>query len=143
MRKAIDPRERLALTLRHLATGESFRSLEFQFRINRKAISYIVIEVCDAIFKTLQDEVLKFPCCDRLARFRFRLMKYCQQNDIKSFFKMFSLHKNIVSPPRKSKTSGETMQAKQLMFVNIKMFLNSFKNKSPGETKKNIALKHL
>ena len=33
MRKPIPPKERLALTLRFLATGETFRSLEFQFRI--------------------------------------------------------------------------------------------------------------
>ena len=41
MRKAICPKQRLALTLRFLVTGESFRSLEYQFRISRKAVSYI------------------------------------------------------------------------------------------------------
>ena len=34
--------ERLALTLRYLATGESFRSLSFQYRILLNAVSYIV-----------------------------------------------------------------------------------------------------
>ena len=51
MRKPISPKERLALTLRYLATGETFRSLEYQFRISRKAICYIVLEVCDAIIR--------------------------------------------------------------------------------------------
>lgn len=45
MRFAIRPDERLAVTLRFLATGESFSSLEKQFRISRSAISCIVIEV--------------------------------------------------------------------------------------------------
>lgn len=45
MRTPISVQHRLALTLRYLATGESFRSLEFQFRISRPAISYIVYEV--------------------------------------------------------------------------------------------------
>ena len=39
--KPISPAERLTLTLRFLVTGETYRSLSFQFRILRKAISYI------------------------------------------------------------------------------------------------------
>ena len=41
MREAISPAERLAVTLRYLATGETFSSLEKQFRISRTAISAI------------------------------------------------------------------------------------------------------
>jgi len=41
LREAISPAERVALTLRFLATGESFHSLAFQFCISRHAISYI------------------------------------------------------------------------------------------------------
>ena len=47
----IVPVKRRALRLRFLATGESFRSLHFQFRISRPAISDIVTEVCEAIPK--------------------------------------------------------------------------------------------
>ena len=61
MRRAVSPPEWLAVTLRYLATGESFRSLEYQFRINRKTIYSIVIEVCDAIYKRLSNENLAFP----------------------------------------------------------------------------------
>ena len=50
-----------ALTLRFLATGESFRSLHFQFRISRPAISYIVTEVCEAIPKKMGPSYLKVP----------------------------------------------------------------------------------
>ena len=44
-----------------LATGETFRSLSFQFRISRAAISYIVQEVCQAIEKRLAPKFLAFP----------------------------------------------------------------------------------
>ena len=46
MRAAISPGERLAASLRYLATGElTFSSLESQFRISRTAISKTVFEV--------------------------------------------------------------------------------------------------
>ena len=62
MRSPISPSERLALTLRFLATGETFRSLdEFQFRVSRTAISYIVLEVCEAILSKLRTLCLQFP----------------------------------------------------------------------------------
>ena len=41
MRESISAAERMALTLRFLATGESFHSLAVQFCISRHAISYI------------------------------------------------------------------------------------------------------
>ena len=61
----IVPAERLALTLRFLAAGESFRSRHFQFRISRPAISYIVTEVCEAITKKLGPSYLKVPSSEQ------------------------------------------------------------------------------
>ena len=61
MRKPISPKERLALTLRYLATGETFRSLEYQFRISRKTICYIVLGVCDTIYKIMGKDYLRSP----------------------------------------------------------------------------------
>ena len=61
MRSPISTSERLAPTLRFLAAGETIRSLEFQFRVSRTAISYIVIEVCEAIFSELGALCLEFP----------------------------------------------------------------------------------
>ena len=53
--------ERLALTLRYLATGETFRSLELQFCISLRAISYIVTGACDAITKIMVPIYIKPP----------------------------------------------------------------------------------
>ena len=39
MRESIKPGEMCALALRFLATGESFRSLHFQFRLGRATIT--------------------------------------------------------------------------------------------------------
>ena len=61
MRECIKPEEMCCVTLRYLASGESFRSLEYQFRISKKAISYIVQDVSLAIIKTLGKEYLKTP----------------------------------------------------------------------------------
>ena len=52
--KTISPSDRLTLTLRYLATGESYRSLSFQFRISRRTILYIIQEVCRATIKIYQ-----------------------------------------------------------------------------------------
>ncbi|KAJ8353296.1 hypothetical protein SKAU_G00208630 [Synaphobranchus kaupii] len=61
MREAISPAERLAVTLRYLATGETFSSLSYSFRISRQAISEIVLEVCKAIYTVLKGNFLKIP----------------------------------------------------------------------------------
>ena len=59
--KTVSPAERLVLTIRFLATGETFRSLHFQFRIGERAISYITEEVTEAIVRYLGKEHIKTP----------------------------------------------------------------------------------
>lgn len=59
MRESIPAGERLMLTLRFLAAGESFHSLHYLFRIPMGTISLIIPEVLDAIYKVLVDEYLQ------------------------------------------------------------------------------------
>lgn len=59
MRVAISPSERLAVTLRFLATGDSYKSLAAVFRIAPNTISRIVPSFCDAIYQVLKGEYLK------------------------------------------------------------------------------------
>jgi hypothetical protein len=49
-RECISPRTRLLLTLRYLATGETFQSLHYGFRISVPSISHIVPETVKAIY---------------------------------------------------------------------------------------------
>ncbi|CAH1995223.1 unnamed protein product [Acanthoscelides obtectus] len=59
-RKAIPGKERLALTLRFLASGDSFKSLHYLFKISAQLISSIVPEVCSALIKVLSN-VIQIP----------------------------------------------------------------------------------
>ena len=61
MRECIKPEEMCCVALRCFASGKSFRSLEYQFRISRKAIMYIVEQVAAAIIKILGEMCLKTP----------------------------------------------------------------------------------
>jgi hypothetical protein len=50
-RKALEPGLKLAITLRFLASGDSYRSLKFNFRVSHNAIGKFIPEVCQAIFE--------------------------------------------------------------------------------------------
>ena len=50
-RPSISSAERLALTLRYLATGDSQTSISFNFRVGRSTVCNIVYETCCILWK--------------------------------------------------------------------------------------------
>ncbi|KAJ8711924.1 hypothetical protein PYW08_008878 [Mythimna loreyi] len=60
-RQSISAAERLAVTLRYLATGDIFTDLHYTYSIGIKTISCIVREVCYFIWSELCKEYMKMP----------------------------------------------------------------------------------
>ncbi|XP_068098292.1 uncharacterized protein [Hyperolius riggenbachi] len=50
-RPSISAEEKLLVTLRYLATGQSFASLHYSFRLGKSTIAYIIRDTCKAIWK--------------------------------------------------------------------------------------------
>ncbi|XP_069593150.1 uncharacterized protein [Ranitomeya imitator] len=61
LRRAISTEERLLVTLRFLVTGETLRSLHFQFRIGVSILSGIIAETCRALWDNLREEFSPVP----------------------------------------------------------------------------------
>ncbi|CAN7974563.1 unnamed protein product [Ixodes persulcatus] len=61
MRPAITVEEQLDVTLRFLATGESFTSLHYQYRMGVSTVREKVMNVCSALYLYLQPSCMKFP----------------------------------------------------------------------------------
>ncbi|XP_066981040.1 uncharacterized protein [Macrobrachium rosenbergii] len=60
-REPLTPGLRVATTLCFLATGDSYKSLQYAFRVAHNTISYIVPETCRAIVAVCRDEELQVP----------------------------------------------------------------------------------
>ena len=56
-REPLEPGIKLAITLRYLATGDSYHSLAFACRVPHNTISLFVPQVCKAIINEYQHEV--------------------------------------------------------------------------------------
>ena len=72
MRDPLSPGLKLAVTLRHLASGDSYPTLQYAFRVARSNINKFVPEVCDAIIRAYRDEVM--TCPKRLVGGRVRFL---------------------------------------------------------------------
>ncbi|KAG5869550.1 hypothetical protein JTB14_037167 [Gonioctena quinquepunctata] len=57
MRDAISPSQRLSITLRYLATGNTFEDLKFTSAISPQSISMIVMETCTALTHCLKEYI--------------------------------------------------------------------------------------
>lgn len=66
MRKPITPAERLCVTVRYLATGNSQKSLTNEHRLGHSTIVKITQETMAAIIETLQSEYLPTPSTETL-----------------------------------------------------------------------------
>ena len=64
VRPSISPGERLALTLRYLATGNSQISLFFSFRVGAATVCQIVREACIVIWNVLMEEYVMAPATE-------------------------------------------------------------------------------
>ena len=60
-RRPLEPGLKIAITLRFLATGDSFQSMEFNWRAEHNTIGMFVPEVCDAIVEEYAQEVFCTP----------------------------------------------------------------------------------
>ena len=58
VRPPISVEERLAATLRYLASGDSKQSVSYQYKMGKSTIKGIIDEVCDAICESIADFVL-------------------------------------------------------------------------------------
>ena len=61
-RQPLEAGMKIAITLRFMATGESFHSLGYQFRVAHNTISLFVPDVCAAIREEYEAEHPKHPC---------------------------------------------------------------------------------
>ena len=49
MRSPVSPGERLAVTLRFLATGDSMQTIAFSYRLGHSTVCKIIDDTCEAI----------------------------------------------------------------------------------------------
>ncbi|XP_068726261.1 uncharacterized protein [Montipora capricornis] len=60
-RDPLEPGLKLAVTLRHLASGDKYASLKFGFRVPANTMSVLVREVCEAIIEEFKEELMPCP----------------------------------------------------------------------------------
>lgn len=61
VRNSIEPKLRLEITLRYLASGDSMVSLSYYFRVGKQTVSSFIAETCEAIWISLKNDVFIQP----------------------------------------------------------------------------------
>ena len=61
MRDPVSPGVKFVVTLRHLATGDSYTTLQYAFMVASATIEKFVPKVCDAITRAYRDQVTQCP----------------------------------------------------------------------------------
>ena len=62
-RTPISPGERLAVTLRFLATGDSMQTIALSYRLGHSTVCAMINNTCDALWNALAPEYLRTPSC--------------------------------------------------------------------------------
>lgn len=57
MRAALPAKLKLEVALRYLATGDSYKTLQYMYRVGRSSICEFIPEVFQAIFEALQEYI--------------------------------------------------------------------------------------
>ncbi|XDV11111.1 hypothetical protein PO909_000134 [Leuciscus waleckii] len=60
-RNPISARDRLAVCLRYLATGDSYKTIYLNYRLGKSTVATIIPEVCDTIWQKLQPQYMPIP----------------------------------------------------------------------------------
>jgi hypothetical protein len=60
-RKPLEPGIKLCITIRHLASGDGYRDMAYQFRVPHNTISKVVKEVCEAFVTVFRREAISTP----------------------------------------------------------------------------------
>ncbi|CAM1322063.1 Uncharacterised protein r2_g3044 [Pycnogonum litorale] len=60
-RQALDPGLKFACTMRHLASGDNYSSIKWDFRVPSNIMSMFVPEVCQAIIDEYAAEIIACP----------------------------------------------------------------------------------
>ena len=60
-REPISPAERLSVTLRYLATGDSHQTIAFSYRLGHSTVNKIIPETCQAIWTALAPVYVQCP----------------------------------------------------------------------------------
>lgn len=57
MRNALSPKLKLEITLRYLATGDSYKSLQYLYRVSKSSICSFLPDVFEAIYEGLKEYI--------------------------------------------------------------------------------------